>query len=260
MSINFENGKCIAYINGGEFNGETISIDTEKEDHKKTSKDDYNVYFGKKLVLNNGKFEPLPNFDTRSIYYICGPSGSGKSTMAANIMHNYMRLFPKKPVYIFSQLDEDKAFGKNGVRVKVDQSLVESPIDVTKEIKGGALVIFDDIDTIFDKGVASAIANIKAQILELGRHNDIYCIITSHLLNPNDRKTSRIVLNELTDLVVYPLGGSIYQITYCLEKYFGYKKKQIEEILDTNSRWVLISKTYPQYILKEKECIINSKN
>lgn len=229
-----------------------IKFDYDDESNSDDEIDD-NIDFGKDIILEEGEFEPIPDMETRSVTYICGPSGSGKSVMSSKVIKNYIRMFPKNDVYIFSQKDKDPALDDLGIRVKLDEDLVNNPINVTEEMKD-CLVIFDDTDTIPNKKISDAVNNIKLQILELGRQNNIYCIITSHLLNPNDKKSGRVILNEFTELIFFPLSGGTHQISYCLTKYLGFKQNKIDELLDTSSRWVLVSKSYPQYILTDKEC------
>lgn len=266
MSLNLKNGRCIARILGGELNGELIHIDTDKKTHKKydsdSDSDDENYYFGKSITLKKGNFYPVPNFETREITYICGMSGCGKSTMANLLAKTYYHMFPNNPIYLFSKLMNDNAFQeleKKRIikRVQINESIVENPINIQTEIKNGGLVIFDDVDTFTDPKIIKAIVNLKNDILELGRHYNIYCIIISHLINPNSKAQGRTIMNELHNLIIFPRGGgSVYQQKYCLKNYFGFDTKKIDSILSMKTRWVQISKTYPQYILSEDQCII----
>ena len=74
-------------------------------------------------------------------------------------------------------------------------------------------------------------------------------IVTSHLVVPNEKKIARTVLNEMHSLTVFPEIGQCQQIKYALKTYFGMNNNQIDKILSTKSRWVRISKTYPQYVV-----------
>lgn len=251
MSFNINSeGKIISLIKGKKKTN-LLCLDDNKDGYNKVKLDD------------NSFFIPSIDDKSRAIYYICGASGSGKSTISRKIIDTFVKAFPDKPVYMFSRLDKDPSFdslvNKNiMIRIKVDESLITEPIDVINDIEKCSMVIFDDIDTISDKKILNALNNIKLQILEIGRHNKIYCIITSHLINTNDRNSTRTIMNEMTHLIIFPNGGgSAYQQRYCLDKYIGFNKKQINEIIGTkNSRWVLISKNYPQYILTEKICYL----
>jgi hypothetical protein len=61
-------------------------------------------------------------------------------------------------------------------------------------------------------------------------------------------------MNELHDLVIFPRGSSKKSIIYVLDKYFAMDSKKIKEILNTDSRYVVVSKCYPNYIMEEKRC------
>ena len=80
--------------------------------------------------------------------------------------------------------------------------------------------------------------------------------ITNHLIIPNEKKFARTVLNEIQYLTIFPKSGSSQQIRYVLKTYFGFKDKQITKILNLDSRWVRISKSYPMYILYDKGAYI----
>lgn len=252
MSLNHNDGKMIAIIRNPLKSNKVLLVDQKPNRGPR------------KITLSTRcKFEPTFDPDARAITYICGASGSGKSTLARSLIQTFHILFPKSPVYMFSRLSTDPAFDdleEKGIilRIKIDERLINEPIDVTNDIEHGSLVVFDDIDTINDKKLIAALNNVKLQILEIGRHNKIYCIVTSHLINTNDRNSTRTMMNEMSNLVIFPRGGgSAYQQRYALKNYLGLPNAEIDKILSTSdSRWVLISKNYPQYILTEKKCYL----
>lgn len=269
-----ENGKAIAIVHGGIDDGEIISIvDDNRGDGKpnelmgyygygedESDDDDINDKYFEIEDGDPGVLVPLPSFDTRSVTYVAGPAGAGKSTYAAGQAEKYRKIFPGSPIYIFSRLDSDPAFdGKFNpppTRMKIDNTLLTHPIDITKQLKPGCLVIFDDIDTIQDDKLKKAVLKLENDILEVGRHQNIYIICCCHLINSNDKKFSRTILNEATTITVFPKSGSSYQISYMLKNYFGLNKKQIEEILKMPSRWLTFYKGYPQAVCSEKSCYL----
>lgn len=211
------------------------------------------------VVTKTGKIVPLPDVDKREVVYIAGPSGSGKSTYAATYIKNYLTLFPDKDFFIFSRTnaDDDPAFSKlTYSQVTIDNNLVENPIDITQELTEGCIILFDDVNTVQDPKLKKAIDNLMNDIMECGRKLGIYCVITNHLVIPNERKMARTVLNECTSLTVFPKSGGSQQITYALKTYFGYTPKQIAKILKLPSRWVTLYKTYPQVIMTENEAYV----
>lgn len=230
-------------------NGEIIYINTDTK--KKSTLKEKPIT---NASIDDGEFELLPSDDVRVIF-IAGPSGSGKSHFAAQYIRKYKKLYKKAEFHLFSKLDEDKVLDKlEPHRITIDQSLVDDPIDLS-EVPDHSIILFDDIDTISDKKLQDAINNIKAQILEMGRHRDIKCLITSHLISGNAKKDARIILNEMQMLVIFPQSGSAYQINYTLKTYFGLSSTQIKHIMNIESRWIAIRKIFPQALLSEHEAV-----
>ncbi|MFM7987297.1 MAG: hypothetical protein ACKPKO_49085, partial [Candidatus Fonsibacter sp.] len=92
-------------------------------------------------------------------------------------------------------------------RIKLDDSLHTDPIKV-EEFRESAC-IFDDIDVISDKKIREAVYSIRNQVLEIGRHFNIHCIVTNHL--PTSGKDTRRILNEAHTVTYFPhsAGGKI---------------------------------------------------
>lgn len=255
MSLSFSEGDPIAYINGGEHDGKVLFCSRPEGDRRRMP--------CKELYLNKGKFEILLNPKTRESIYIAGPSGVGKSTICGSLILVYHELNPNSPIFLFSKLTDDPAFDKlerAGIisRIVLDESILETPIEVLDEVdpKQGALFVFDDTDTISNKGILQMISNLKRDILEIGRHNNIYSIQTSHLINGTNKNDTRYILNELNKMIIFPGSGGYKQQRYVLENYWGLNRKEIDKMLETSSRWICLSKNYPQYVLTEFECYL----
>jgi len=201
----------------------------------------------------NDKLTPLPDFTNRFVEYIAGPSGSGKSTIAAGLAFQFRKMYPKNKIYIFSRTDakDDPAYAKlRPIQIQMDESLIEDPIDLAEEItEEGCLIIFDDCNTLHNDKIRKEVEKLMADGMEVGRKLNCNMIITSHLVIPNEKKFARTVMNELQMLTVFPKSGSSQQIRYALKQYFGLDNKQIDKILKLKSRWVRISKSFPQYVL-----------
>lgn len=264
--LSFNIGKPIAKIIEGKLKNEIIYLDTDEKCCVKHSKKcerrpcceectELSQKIGKEMKIN-GKLQPIPDITTRSVALVCGPSGSGKSTYASEYLKMYRALFPKNPIYVFSRLDKDPVIDQlRPYRIKIDEELIENPIDIIQEMHD-CIVLFDDTDTIQDDKLKKIVSKLKNDILETGRHNNIYVIITSHLINGNDKKDTRTMLNECHSLTVFPKSGSSYAITYALKNYFGFNNQLIKRILESDSRWVTINKTYPQYVMTQNEIYI----
>jgi hypothetical protein len=276
--LSFEKGRPIAKIVGGDDNGELLHISDEADtnkccDCKKCSNKCYikpcckkccmaedeleDESLGTDFELENGVMIPVPNIDTRDVLYVAGPAGSGKSTFAAKYAEMFQKLYPQKEIIVFSRKPSDPVLDKlRPSRFIIDESIVENPIDFTKELTESCLVIFDDCNTFPNDKVKKAVSKLMMDLMEVGRSFGIYMVITSHLLNPNERKDSRTIWNEATAVCIFPKSGNKYGMQYALKNYCGFDTKTIKEILEIPSRWVMIAKTCPQYILYETGCFI----
>lgn len=246
--LNYKKGNTIAMIDGGKGDGKILFVNPKiiKRDEEE-------------IVLKNGKFLPIPPAKGRSVVYIAAPSGAGKTTFAAEYIKAYLAIFPEKDFFIFSRTDakDDKAFrGMKYSQVKIDKSLIEDPIDITKELTNGCIILFDDVNTILDDKIKKEVDKLMADIMEVGRKLNISIVITNHLVIPNEKKIARTILNECQSLTVFPKSGSVQQIRYCLKNYFGYDDKQIKEFLKEDTRWIMFFKSYPQIVLTERKCFI----
>ena len=120
-----------------------------------------------KLTKESQHFQPIPNKNTeRSISYVTGASGSGKSHWSKKYIDEYHRIYPKRDVYIFSALKDDKTLDKLKYlkRIKLEGEFLTDQIDV--KIFKDSMVIFDDTYTIDNKIV----------------RNKVYCILVGYRL------------------------------------------------------------------------------
>ena len=183
-----------------------------------------------------------------------------KYKILANDIAIYKKIYPKAHFYVFSRLDKDPAIDHlKPHRVKIDQSLIDDPIEIKKEIKKNSIILFDDIDTIQDKKLQMQVNRLKGDLLEIGRHMNIRVVVTSHLINPNERSAARTLLNEMNTLTIFPQAGSNYQSEYALKRYFGLSTRQIKTILNIDSRFVTLFKGYPQLVLSEHRAVLLSE-
>lgn len=238
----YDNGVAIAKIIDDKKNNQIIYLNPDSNkgtDHISLTKPE-------RLV-------PYPDEFSRQVIYIAGASGSGKSTYASQYIYNYMQLFPENRVYVFSRLELDDVLNEMGcIAIPINQQTLTN-IDIINDISD-ALCLFDDIDTIPDKKMRELVYKIQNDILETGRHKNINIIVTSHLINGNDKKNTRTILNEAQQITFFPKGGNSYSIKYLLKNYLGLNKKQIDSILQIPSRWITICKNYPQCVIDQNGC------
>ena len=186
----------------------------------------------KNIRLKEGKFSHIPNTDQeRDILYITGPSGSGKSWYANTYIKNYKKTYPKNNIYMFSPVVEDESISSDIKRVKLDDRMVTDPLKIGELAE--SLVIFDDIDVIKDKKLREAIYGLLNEVLEVGRHIKVSCIITNHL--PTNGKETRRMLNEAHAITYFPAAGSKVQLNRLLEQYIGMDKKDIKKVRVSNA-------------------------
>ena len=206
----------------------------------------------KVFSIPKGDIEPVPNLKSRDIYYIAAPSGSGKTVFCSKYAMNYNKIYPDNKIFVFSRLNEDPVLDMLPNLKRVDIKML-TPESVNLDLFTNSLVIFDDCETIPDKKQAGLVRAIMEDLLECGRHKNASLLITSHLINKNDK--TRIIMNELKNLVIFP-GGQIHGITYCLQQYLGFSKQFIQQILKIRSRWINIHTHHPRYVMWETGCFL----
>jgi len=240
-----ECGNPVSIIRSGELDKEIIYLDTENKDE-----DDCDNL--REIMLDDdGKLELLPpqKKGERHFLVISGKSGSGKSFWTRTYIKNWLKLFPKRPVYIFSPVSSDTAYDDLKInRVILDESIITDPIDVSD--LEDSLCIFDDHDQIKEPLIKGEIKRLIDNISEIGRHKNISaCVLIHKIANFKDTRT---LLNEATHVVLFLRGykGGINK--YYLTKYQELDKKAIEKVYKLNSRWVCFQCNYPAYILYEK--------
>lgn len=203
----------------------------------------------REFKISDGYIQLLPNTKTRDTNFVAGKSGSGKSTWISKYLAWYKKMYPNNNIYLFSRLAEDDVLDQyQPIRITLDEELVTDPIDPDEELCD-SLCIFDDTDTIKDKNIKKAINELKDDILQIGRHENIFVCIVSHLIN--NYKETRTILNESMYITFFPSSGSPHSIRYMLKNNMGLDKKQIERIMNLPSRWVTIKNSCPLAVIYE---------
>ena len=206
----------------------------------------------KELKLDKGmKIQHLPNnaVSTREILYLSGRSGSGKSYYAMKYIKEYKKKYKDRPIFLFTYLtEEDQTLKDLKVnKFKLDEYFLETPLEIDFFEK--SLVLMDDIDMISDKLIYKKIREILDKILQTGRHKEISCIYTSHLLTNSNQ--TKLILNESHTATIYPCGLPKRNIEYFLSSYLGFDKKDIAKVSRIKSRWITFYKTFPIVVAYE---------
>lgn len=176
-------------------------------------------YVFPKSALDRGQIfahDPIPIYGERLSYFIAGPPGCGKSTTVAAIVRHFTNL----PIYLFSEVKEDRAFeGLKLRRVRMTKKVLEalSLDDLTKE--GSCFCIFDDIDKIRDPTNAKLLQSLLDNIIANGRSHGgaaIHVIMTCHALN--DYKRTKYAQENCNYWVFFPQDCVYKQMENLLKK------------------------------------------
>jgi Cdc6-like AAA superfamily ATPase len=248
--LSLDYGNPVAIISEGDLDGEVVHVvdpDVNEPRNRGRSKK-FN-----ELKIPDGKVFPIPS-DKPENLYISGPNGSGKSYYTAQWLKLYRKLYPKVPIYLFSDVAEDSVLDKikNISRIILDQTLVDDPI-IPEQLRG-SVCVFDDIDSIADKNISKAVNTLRDTLLKTSRHYNIYVIVTNHL--STDYKNTRVLINESRSITVFPKSGASNQITRIFKEYCGITQKQLDMIMKLPSRWVTLHKNYPLFITYEHGIIL----
>lgn len=246
--MNFENiGLTIAKV-------ENKNNKTEKFISVENDKSKVKHYFEEYKCLNGEVIHQIPVKQLeRDVGYISGKSGSGKSTYVSTYVDQFHKMFPKRPIFLFSFFPEDKNLKQKYIkRIKLDDKFVSTELFI--EDFENSLIIFDDIDTIKNLAIKKKLKGINDTILECGRHHNITYLYTSHLTNKSNE--TRTILNESGSLTIFPKMMMTKAFKYLLGEYFGLSKAQIKMIYNLPSRAITIHKTYPHVVTYEKGAFV----
>ena len=195
--------------------------------------------------------------------------------MIGQLIREYIRHHPDRDTFLFIQVESDRAIDtvidEVSDRLKWNkelftrinlQQLPDSDITIDDlrgiESKGkrtGSLCIFDDIDKIPDRNIQRKIDILKDTILATGRDHeyrggDIDLIVSNH--SSLGYKRTQELLNQATYVVLFPKGTSEHHMKTVCMKYCGLSKDQVDKITNTDSRYVIIHREMPLFVLEEK--------
>lgn len=188
---------------------------------------------------------PSPDPGKREVFYIAGASGSGKSWMAKGIAECYKKLHPDREVYLISKLGDDSTL--DSMKPPPKRLNIQSFIDDYPELEEfqDCCVIFDDFDT-FTGPAQKTVLKLIDDLATMGRHYNTTMLVLSHYLT--NYKQTRLILNEATHVVVYPMATSFHALSYLLKTHIGMSRDDIRD-LKKMGRWVAIYKHFPQWLI-----------
>lgn len=213
---------------------------------------------GSEIILHSGQFQFIPNpkvsDSNRHVILISGASGSGKSYWCADYASEYIKLFPKHKVYIFSKKDKDPPFDKQKkiIRFVLDETFIDDDEPLSHKDFANSLCIFDDVDTI-EGEIGRAVMALRSDLLQCGRACNTSVCITTHI-TCNGSKTKEMI-NEATHYVFFR-GANKLNVGRLLKVYIGIPDDKASKIFNLPSRWMLVSKNYPAYIMYSSGCYL----
>lgn len=222
-------------------------------DDKKSANTNYNEFH----LGEEDQFQAIPDPNTeRTILYISGKSGSGKSYYCKEYVKEYQKLYPKNTIYLFSSLNEDPTIDeiKGLKRIKLTPDLLEE--DLKAEDFKNSLVIADDVDCLTDKKMLKCVNKILDSILQTGRHTKTSLLITSHVAC--NASATKMILNEAHQITMFPSTMGNRNLKYLLDAYLGLDKEQIKKVKSLKTRWVTITRSYPQIVYSQHDAFVVS--
>lgn len=201
-------------------------------------------------------FEPVINKNTeREVKYFSGPSGAGKSYKVAEYLKAYKKAFPKREIFVFSSLPDcptlDKVKGLKRIKINSEMFMNE-PINAS-DFKD-ACVVWDDTDCISDKPIKLKVQKLMDECLQIGRHFNITCLITSHALCAGN--ATKMILNEAHTITMFPSCAGKRILDYLCVDYLGLSKQQISKLKKMDGRSVTFVRNYPRCVFSDNECTI----
>lgn len=200
---------------------------------------------------------PIVKKGQRASIYVSGASGSGKSYWCAQYAIVYKSIFPDHKLYLFSCKKSDPVFDEIPElnRIELNKDFIDDVANNDwEEQYSNSLCIFDDVEMLKnkqDKAVYNSLKELKSNILTLGRSANIDIISIVHKGLSGDM--SKIELSEANQIVLFPTSN-MNESRKIAKTYIGLDATQIKRLMKDaeDSRWILINRTYPPFVVTKK--------
>ncbi len=192
---------------------------------------------------------PIP---LKSVFQSCifGPTGVGKSYWAAStLMRGYEYYNPDNEIVVWSFFEYDDAF-KHLAKVRyqpINEQLLMRPPRV--EDFENRLLVFDDVESL-PVELRDVVLRFRDQCLATGRKHGVSVIAIAHEIFGGH--TTKSTLLECEQIVIFN-QGLVEPLIKLMKKKYNMSRSDINFVLNTNTRWVMIKRSYPQAIVTPRE-------
>lgn len=178
-------------------------------------------------------------------FYCSGPCGSGKSYAIQRLIKIRQKFHKdNRQIITFNPCPDDyQDLDAKQINLEV---LEEGDLPDISEF-ADSIIIFDDIFYIANRTIRKKVIDFMNEVLTTGRHHNISCFITSHI--PADNQNTKHVINEANCIMLFR-GGNAAQKRYIYETKVGIDdKKRVNDLVKNKSRYVMVHKHFPKYIV-----------
>ena len=185
-------------------------------------------------------------------YVIVGQSTAGKSTICGLIAKSYRKQYKQNDVFVFSSLDEDEVLDIcKPIRIELNEEFLEKPFQLS--MFANSLCIFDDLSDMIDIDIYKKVLQLRDKMYGMGRKYNI-AVMSSDQLAFKGLETKSIMTNGFT-FIMFPIVSKSQCVAF-LTRYMFLPKEQILKICNLKSRWILINKANPMYVLAEHDYVL----
>jgi hypothetical protein len=205
-----------------------------------------------KRYLDFGKNVNLFPIITEPSYrmLVSGGSGSGKTFFVSEFL-KVNKVKKSAGIFIFSPFDADESIQiKDIIKIKLEtyEQEYEREFNI-EDLPQYSVCILDDVFS-YKKDYRQLYIDVMEQLYERGRHLNISTIMIQH--NPMMGANGKIQLRDSMYYTVFP-KYNLRDTKALLKSYTGITTEQLQELLDTDSRWVFLKKSIPNYWVSQHE-------
>jgi hypothetical protein len=219
----------------------------------------------KEWFLEHGHFiiPPFKENNQADTIILYGGPGAGKSWWIGDYCIEFMKIFPNRPIYLYSYKDTDPSLdrikNKNGLpaiqRILIDDSWLIDNIEDTGlprvEEVYDSLNIFDDIIGIGSKKLLDTVNKFRDNCIRIGRDKGVYVICSNHIIK--GRNDTNIPNNLCKAFVVFPKKLNKKHLHDLLVN-LNYDEHEIERISKCE-KWVYCRRD-PKYFINEYNIVL----